>query len=112
MLGTDFLAVLPVIGAVVLLVLLCRWVFGGRGVRTRIARPDYGLLSPVVRVGSVEEAEAIRAELAEHGIRGTVAAAGKGFDPRGVPWPAGSQVVLVFPDDVERATDLVAHRSA
>jgi len=110
--GTDFLAALPLLVAVVALVLLCRWVFGGRGVRTRIARPDYGLLSPVVRVGTVQEAEAIRAELAEHGVRGTVAPAGKGFDPQGVPWPPGSQVILVFPSDVERATDLVAHRPA
>jgi len=83
-------------------------VFGRRGVRTVIARPDYGLLSPVVRVGTVEEAETLRDELALSGIRGTVAPAGKGFDARGVPWPTGSQVILVFPSDVERATDLVS----
>jgi hypothetical protein len=106
-LGTDFAAAAPVILAIAVLIALCKWVFGGRGVRQVVARPDYGLLSPVIRTGSAAEAESIRAELAGHGIRGTVAPAGKGFDSRGVPWPADAHVVLVFPADVERATSLV-----
>lgn len=109
-LGTDFLAGLPVVFAVLLLVLLCRWVFGSRGVKKVIERPDYGLLSPVARRGSAEQADDVRRRLADHGIRGTVAPAGKGFDARGVPWPTGSHVVLVFPADVERAMELLGSR--
>lgn len=109
-LGTDFLAVLPVVFAVLLIVVLCRWVFGTRGVRHVVARPDYGLLSPVIRLDSAAEAEQVRRQLAAEGIRGTVAPAGRGFDSRGIPWPAEAHVVLVFPDDVERATAVLTAR--
>lgn len=106
-LGTDFLAVLPLLFAVVLVTLLCRWVFSRRGVKRLVARPDYGLLSPVARLNSAGEAEAVRQRLGAEGIRGTVAPAGKGFDARGIPWPAEAHVVLVFPADVARATALL-----
>ena len=109
-LGTDFFAVLPVVFAVFLVVILCRWVFSSRGVRHVVDRPDYGLLSPVTRLDSVAEAEQVRRQLAAEGIRGTVAPAGRGFDARGIPWPAEAQVVLVFPDDVERATAVLTAR--
>jgi len=108
--GSDFFAVLPLVAAVLLLVVLCRWVFGGRGVRHVVDRPDYGLLSPVARRNSATEAEQVCDQLAREGIRATVAPAGKGFDARGIPWPPEAHVVLVFPADVERATALlVAH---
>lgn len=106
--GTDFVAVLPLVGAVLLLVVLCRWVFGGRGVRQRVDRPDYGLLCPVARLNCAAEAEQVRKRLAREGLRATVAPAGKGFDARGIPWPAQAHLVLVFPPDVERATALLA----
>jgi hypothetical protein len=107
-LGTDFLAVTPVVLVALVLVLACRWTFGTKGVRRIVARPDYGLLSPAARLPSVEAATAAAGELRAHGLRATVAPAGKGFDARGIPWPAAAHVVLVFPDDVERATALLA----
>lgn len=109
--GTDFIELLPVVVVVAVLLLACRWVFSSRGVRRVVARPDYGLLVPVARADTAALAELMRRALAEHGIRGTVAPAGKGFDAKGVPWPAESHFLLVFPADVEQAEQLVASRS-
>lgn len=108
--ATDFISALPAVVAVLVVVLACRWVFGRRGVKHVVARPDYGLLSPVARRDTAEEAEQVRRHLADEGIRATVAAAGKGYDARGVPWPASAHIVLVFPQDMERAQALLTAR--
>lgn len=92
--------------AMVLLVLLCRWVFstGDREQRTarRVekarSRGDYGLLVPVVTVGSQAEAQQRRDVLAGAGIRCTVA---EGQAP-------GTVAVLVFRADADRARTLVS----
>jgi hypothetical protein len=87
--------------------LLCRWVFSTRGVRKGTQRPDYGLLSPVLRTDSAAPAEQARDRLAAAGIRATVAAAGAGFTSDGHPWPATAQVVLVFPPDLAAAEQVL-----
>ena len=102
--GSLHFAVGPLIalGAVVVLMLLCRWAFGtGRAASTPVRRPadaassspaePYGLLVPVLSSPDAAEAEHVRAVLREHGIRSTA-----------VP-TAGGHEVRVFPDDVQRA---------
>lgn len=97
---------LVVLGAMVVVVLLCRWVFstGHRDQRTakRLAevrdRGDFGLLVPVVTVRTADEAAGLRDRLRGGGIRGTVA---EGATPE-------EHVVLVFRTDVERARGLVS----
>ncbi len=100
--GAMFVAV----GAMVVLVLLCRWVFS-TGIRDERAarrlekarsRGDYGLLVPVVTARTDEDARLLRAVLADAGIRGTVA---DGEQP-------GELVVLVFRADADRARTLVS----
>lgn len=94
------------LGALLVVVLLCRWVFSttSRDERTAkrlqkaASRGDYGLLVPVATARSVEDAEMLRGVLREAGIRGTVAEG---------PVP-GEQVVLVFRADVPRARGLVS----
>lgn len=83
--------------------LLCRWVFSSRGIRKATRRPDYGLLSPVLRTDTVEPAENARDILAAAGIRATVAPAGTGYTASGHPWPSTAAVVLVFPPDLDVA---------
>jgi hypothetical protein len=92
---------------VITVTLLCRWAFGSRGVRKATQRPDYGLLSPVLRSDSAAAAEAARDLLAVSGIRATVAPAGTGFTADGHPWPATAQVVLVFPPDLAAAEQVL-----
>ena len=92
--------------ALVVVVLLCRWVFStrDRDTRTRArlekarGRGDYGLLVPVATVRAEQDAEHLRAVLRHAGIRGTVAA---GEQP-------GERVVLVFRAEADRARELVA----
>lgn len=92
--------------AMVLLVLLCRWVFstGDREQRTarRLekarSRGDYGLLVPVVTVRTEVEAASRRDVLTAAGIRCTVA---EGLEP-------GTVAVLVFRSDADRARTLVS----
>lgn len=84
---------------------LGRWVFGPPKRRTP-ERLDYGLLVPATRVLSHDEAARVRAVLSEHGIRATLAQAGKGYDATGRPWPGDATYLLVFPDDVDRAREL------
>ena len=100
--GGPLVAVL----AMVVLVLLCRWVFstGTRDQRTAArlakaqARGDYGLLVPVATVRTQEDAGLLRDVLRQAGIRGTVA-----------PGEAeGERVVLVFRADADRARTLVS----
>jgi hypothetical protein len=91
----------------VTMVLLCRWVFSTRGIRTNRPRPDYGLLSPALRTDTVEPAEAARDLLLAAGIRATVAPAGVGYTANGHPWPATAHVVLVFPPDLDAAEQVL-----
>lgn len=102
----------PLMAVLVLgvLVLLTRWVFGARGVRLLRPRADYGLLTPVARLGDRASAEAARARLGEYGIRGTVVPAGLGFDAQGRPWSPESAQILVFPDDADRAREVLQTR--
>lgn len=92
--------------ALLIIVLICRWVFStthrddrqARRVERARARGDYGLLVPVATVRTVDDAELLRGVLREGGIRGTVA---EGETP-------GERVVLVFRSDALRARELVA----
>jgi hypothetical protein len=92
---------------VITVTLLCRWVFSSRGVRKGTGRPDYGLLSPVLRTDGAAPAEQARDQLAAAGIRATVAPAGTGFTSDGHPWPASARVVLVFPPDLAAAEQVL-----
>jgi hypothetical protein len=97
---------LVALGAMVVLVLLCRWVFatGDRDQRAAMrlqkaqSRGDYGLLVPVTTARTPEHAEQLRVVLRDNGIRGTVATAEQ----------PGERVVLVFRADEERARTLVS----
>ena len=96
----------PLVAALALgvIILLCRWVFStdhrddrtARRLEKARARGDYGLLVPVTRVRTVEDAEMLRALLRDAGIRCTVAEQDEGTD------------VLVFRGDALRARDLVS----
>jgi hypothetical protein len=96
---------LVALAALGLIVLMMRWVFStdARDARAaqrreeRRAAGDYGLLVPVARVRTREDAELLRGVLREAGIRGTVA-----------PDEDGRLAVLVFPADAYRARDLVS----
>ena len=79
----------------VLLGVFMRWAFGpGRG-RRRRPNPDDGLLTRVATLSRPESASALRAVLSDAGIRSTVR------------YPdAERAVVLVFPEDADRARAL------
>lgn len=66
----------------------------------------YGLLAPVARVATTETAEKVRAFLAGHGIRSTVAPSPPHWRRRGVRAQLHVQV-LVFIEDVSLARHLV-----
>lgn len=93
-------------GALVVLILICRWVFSTTHRDERTARrltalsaprgSDYGLLVPIATVRTRADAEMLRAVLREGGIRCTVSADDEGAD------------VLVFRADALRARDLVS----
>ena len=89
----------PVIFAVALVVilLLCRWVFAPNHTPPRVAQRsgDFGLLVPITVVRTVDDAQMLRELLREAGIRGTIAEQDGGF------------AVLVFTDDAVRARELV-----
>lgn len=88
-------------GALLVIILLCRWVFSTSDRDQRAARRaalavssrggDFGLLVPVASVRTPADAEMLRSVLRDAGIRCTVAGA----------------EVLVFRADAERAKDLV-----
>lgn len=97
---------LVAVGAMAVLILLCRWVFSTRERDERTARRlerarsrgDYGLLVPVATVRTDDDARLLRGVLQDAGIRGTLAA---GSLP-------GELVVLVFRADADRARSLVS----
>jgi hypothetical protein len=103
--GSFFIGPLIAFGVVGLLVLVLRWAFArGGSVVARRPRPgagdEYGLLVPVASPQTYVEGEILRRTLEDAHIRATLAQTLDG--PR----------VMVFPDDVERARELVARGPA
>ena len=94
-------------GALLVIMLICRWVFStshrddrnARRLARARARGDYGLLVPITRTRTVDDAQMLRGVLRDAGIRCTVAAAGDG--------PEDGTDVLVFRADAVRARELV-----
>jgi hypothetical protein len=87
-----------VVVAVVLavLALFMRWAFGtGFGRKTRRKPADDGLLTRIATLSRRESALALRAVLSDAGIRSTIR----------YPEP-GRAVILVFPEDADRARAL------
>jgi hypothetical protein len=80
--------------AMLLIALICRWVF--TPTHTSVRRPadpaDYGLLVPVTRALSAEDAAMLRDHLVAEGVRASV---------------NDAHDVLVFRDDLRRAQELV-----
>lgn len=103
---TNVVPLIVAAGAMVVLVLLCRWVFSTKDRDQRMAlrlekarsRGDFGLLVPVATVRGEEPARLLRVVLLQAGIRATVSA---GQEP-------GQLVVLVFRADADRARSLVS----
>lgn len=101
-------APLVTLGALGVIILLCRWVFSppartsrrgapsatGKGLSSR--RADYGLLVPIASVRTLDDAEMLRAVLVGAGVRCTVVQDRQGAD------------VLVFRTDAVRARELVS----
>jgi len=86
--------------AVGVLALVLRWAYGTqRPVPPDAATADHGLLEPVVAAVPIAEARQLSAVLSGAGIRSTVAIE-----------RAGTARVLVFPNDVDRARELVGRR--
>lgn len=89
-----------------IIVLICRWVFSPpkQAVPSPAVRRgplDYGLLVPVTRVSTADDAERLRAVLQEAGIRCTVASDSSG------PVGDDARLLLVFRDEAQRASALV-----
>lgn len=80
--------------AMVLIALLCRWVFTPTHtpVRREAGPADYGLLTPVTRAPSAEDAVMLRDHLVAEGVRASV---------------NELHDVLVFTKDLDRARSLV-----
>jgi hypothetical protein len=99
--GSLHYAVGPVVVVMVLalLALFMRWAFGsGYGRRRRVPRPtDDGLLTKIATLSRRESALALRAVLSDAGIRSTI----RYPDPQ-------RAVILVFPEDADRARALAA----
>lgn len=95
----------PVVAVLALgvIILICRWVFStdhrddrtARRLEKARSRGDYGLLVPVTRVRTADDAEMLRGVLRNAGIRCTVTQEDDGVD------------VLVFRADAGRARELV-----
>ena len=98
-------------GALGVIVLICRWVFStthrddrtARRLEKARARGDYGLLVPVTRVRTRDDAEMLRSVLQDAGIRCTLGETAAGADAPGL-------AVLVFRADADRARDVVGSR--
>jgi hypothetical protein len=97
--GTSALWPVVVLAVLVLLGVFMRWAFGSETARDRPARgrPDDELLTTIATLSRRESALALRAVLSDAGIRSTVR------------FPAAHRaVVLVFPEDADRARALAA----
>lgn len=85
-------------GAFAVIVLIMRWVFAPPPARPQpvpVAQRDYGLLVPVATARTGADAELARETLRQAGIRCTLSPGD------------GDVLVLVFPADAARASDLV-----
>ena len=99
---------LVIAGALGVIILICRWVFStthrddrtARRLAKARARGDYGLLVPITRTRTVDDARMLREVLREAGIRCTVTPAGDE--------PGDGTDVLVFRADALRARELVS----
>ena len=81
--------------AMLLVALICRWVYSPTHTSVRREAPpsaDYGLLVPVTRAPSADDAVMLRDHLVAEGVRASV---------------NDSHEVLVFRSDLERARALV-----
>ena len=80
--------------AMALIVLICRWVFSPTHTRTPTTPgdPDYGLLVPVAKAPTYDDAVLLRDLLVSQGVRASLSA---------------DLEVLVFQTDAERARTLV-----
>lgn len=95
-------------GALLVVLLICRWVFSTSDRDRRADRRastalpdrggDYGLLVPIASVRTADDAQMLQAVLRDAGIRCTLAADADGAE------------LLVFQADVLRARDLVSSR--
>jgi hypothetical protein len=86
------------IAAVVLLALFLRWAVGtGSGRRRKPSPVDDGLLTRIATLSHQESALALRAVFSDAGIRSTIRYVGP-----------GRAVILVFPEDAERARQLAS----
>jgi hypothetical protein len=97
--GSLHYAVGPVVAIVVLVLLgvFMRWAFGTGAAGKAPSTADDGLLTKVATLSRRESALALRAVLSDAGIRSTLR------------FPAADRaVVLVFPEDADRARALAA----
>jgi hypothetical protein len=107
---TDAAAFLFALAIALSLGFVARWVYGPtraqRRRRDKLAQArDFGLLVPLVTLPARQAAERGREQLVAHGIRATVPdgplqVTGGGELLR----PLGGHQILVFPDDVDRAS--------
>ena len=97
-LGYPLGPIVVVAVALAVLALFMRWAFGpGRGREPRRKPADDGLLTRIATLSRRESALALRAVLSDAGIRSTIR----------YPEP-GRAVILVFPEDADRARALAA----
>ena len=97
-LGYPLGPVVVIAVALALLALFMRWAFGsGRDRAPRRTPVDDGLLTRIATLSHRESALALRAALSDAGIRSTIREAGP-----------GRTVLLVFPEDADRARALAA----
>ena len=94
-------APLIAMGALLVIILMCRWVFStadrdARRAAAAVQPQDYGLLVPIASVRAAADAEMLRTVLRHAGIRCTVSTS------------AGGAQLLVFASDASRARDLVS----
>lgn len=100
---------LVAVGALVVIVFICRWAFStdhrddrtARRLDKAQSRGDYGLLVPIARVRTPDDAEMLSGVLRAAGIRCTVAEDEHGDEN-------ATTAVLVFRADALRARDLVS----
>lgn len=113
---TDAAAFVFALAIALSLGFVARWVYGPtsaqRRRRDKLAQArDFGLLVPLITLPARQAAERGREQLVAHGIRATVAQVPDGplQVTRGgeLLRPIGGHQILVFPDDVARATQVL-----
>jgi hypothetical protein len=97
--GSPLLGPLLVFAVVGVLALILRWAYGTSRTVPAPATLDFGLLRPISTVDDPEQASALRAVLADSGIRSTTSRT-----------PSGRTIVLVFAADVDSARQVLGPR--